>query len=674
MSIGPLLVPGGSLARAIDEYEDRPQQRAMAGAVEAALEDRRPLLCEAGTGTGKTLAYLLPAAASGLRVVVSTGTRALQEQLTQKDIPLAARALGRPIQWATLKGVSNYLCRRRAAELELYAASLGSDSSHAEEIESIREWMLATETGDRGEMGALGEESPWWERLTVTPETRLGARCPHFETCFVTMARRRAEKSSLIVVNHHLYFADLALRASSPGARVLPDHDAVVFDEAHLLEDVMTEHFSVGVSTVRTSLLARDLRDALLRAGYPMEAARVAGLIERSAGDFFGAVWGALGALFIEASRVALPEGLFASPEVQAAWFGLDNGLEAAGLRALEAAETTFGADDDARAAREQWQALARRADGLRDALATLADPAPGERSVSWGETRGRQLFLRAAPVDVAAILRERVLSQVPAAVFTSATLTCAGRFGYVRERLGLPADDCDEVRVDSPFDYASQALLYVARDLPAPGDSDFLPAACARIAELLDVTEGRAFVLFTSHRALREAEARLSDGCRYPLLVQGQAPPALLLDRFRATPGAVLLATGTFWSGVDIPGPALSLVIMDKLPFASPGDPLTAARAQRLAESGRDPFHELHLPQAALAFRQGFGRLIRRRDDRGIAAVLDGRLVGRAYGRFFTDSLPRDLPRTSILEKVRRWWRGDERGAPAPRMEAEAR
>ena len=707
---GSLLVPGGALARSLDSYEDRPQQRAMAAAVEAALEDRRPLLVEAGTGTGKTLAYLLPAARSGLRVVVSTGTRALQEQLTRKDLPLAAAALGHPIDWATLKGVSNYLCRRRAAELELYAASLGEDASQRDDIESIRSWMLATETGDRAEMGALGDDSPWWERLTVTPETRLGARCPHFETCFVTMARRRAEKASIIVVNHHLYFADLALRAAHPGARVLPDHDAVVFDEAHLLEDVMTEHFSTGVSTVRVALLGRDLRDALAHAGYPMEAARIAGLIERSAGDFFGQVWRSLAPLFGEASRVALPEGLLTSTDVQAAWFGLDGALEAAALRAMTAADelsrasgrsgrdTTSRAgelaragsgrsardptasraserssDDATREVREQWLALARRAESARDALATLADLAPGGRSVSWAESRGRQLFLRAAPVDVAPILRERVLSQVPAAVFASATLTCAGRFDYVRERLGLPVDVCDEARVDSPFDYAHQALLYVARDLPPPGEPAFIEGACDRIVKLLDVTEGSAFVLFTSHRALREAEARLSEACRYPLLVQGQAPPPALLDRFRAAPGSVLLATGTFWSGVDVPGPSLSLVIMDKLPFASPGDPLVAARAEKLAGSGRDAFDELHLPQAALAFRQGFGRLIRRRDDRGIAAVLDGRLLSRRYGRAFVSSLPPELPRTSILEQVRRWWRGEQR-PPVGAAAAEAR
>jgi len=673
MNADGLLIPGGGLARALDLYEDRPQQRAMASAVEAALEDRRPLLCEAGTGTGKTLAYLLPAARSGLRVVVSTGTRALQEQLTRKDLPLAARALGQPIAWATLKGVSNYLCRRRAAELELYAAALGDEASERVAIDDIRSWMVATETGDRAEMGALGEDSPWWERLTVTPETRLGGRCPHFESCFVTLARRRAEKASIVVVNHHLYFADLALRAAHPGARVLPDHDAVVFDEAHLLEDVMTEHFSVGVSTVRLGLLARDLRDALARAGFPMEAMRLSGLLERAAADFFGAVWRALAPIMGDASRVALPEGLFSSPDVQAAWFGLDGALEAAALRAAGAAaeEARGGADEAGRAAREEWLAMARRADGVRDALATLADPAPGGRSVSWAESRGRQIFLRAAPVDVAPILRDHVLARVPAAVFASATLTCAGRFDYVRERLGLPGDVCDEARVDSPFDYARQAMLYVPRDLPPPGEAEFLAAACDRIAELLDITEGRAFVLFTSHRALREAEARLAERCPYPLLVQGQAPAAALLDRFRARPGSVLLATGTFWSGVDMPGPALSLVVMDKLPFASPGDPLTAARAEKLAQEGRDPFLDLHLPQAALAFRQGFGRLIRRRDDRGIAAVLDGRLLGRAYGRAFVSSLPRELPRTSILEQVRRWWGGEERSIARAAAEA---
>jgi len=683
---GGVLGPGGALARALPGYEDRPEQRQMAAAVAAALEDRRPLLCEAGTGTGKTLAYLIPAAESGLRVVISTGTRALQEQLLHHDIPLAEAALGRPIKVAALKGVSNYLCRRRAAAIELGAAqrrlplapareeaaradagardeALAPELAREAELEAIRAWMLTTETGDRAELGALGEGSPWWHELTATPDTRLGPRCPRFEGCFVTRARRAADRADLIVVNHHLYFADLSLRGASPGARVLPDHDAVIFDEAHLLEDVMTEHFGFGVSTVRLALIRRDL----------IAAGQLAVGLERAAADFFAAVRRQLEPLLGDGGRATLPDGFFARPDLQVAWFDLDSALEAAELGCrLEAERAEPAPASPGQLAAEEWASLARRTGAVRQALGDLAEPEPGEgrRSVRWGEVRGGQVLLRAAPIDVSPILRERVLSQVPRAVLTSATLTAAGRFTYARERLGLPADLCDELRVDSPFDYARQAMLYVPRDLPAPASPGFTAAACARIAALLELTGGRAFVLHTSHRALREAAALLPQLTRYPLLVQGEAPPAVLLDRFRATEGAVLLATGTFWAGVDVPGPSLSLVIMDKLPFASPGDPLVAARGDALAAAGRDPFRDLSLPQAALTFRQGFGRLIRRRDDRGIAAVLDPRLVGRAYGRELLASLPAGLPRTSVLEQVRRWWQG-QAARPAPALEA---
>ena len=644
MISGQILGPGGNLARALAGFEDRPVQRRMAEAVAAALEDERPLLVEAGTGTGKTLAYLVPAVLSGKRVVVSTGTRALQEQLIAQDLPLCEAAIGRPVRAAVLKGVSNYLCRRKASALELQLA-LDAD------LEAIRDWMLWTETGDRAELGAVATESPWWELVTTTAESRLGPKCPHHEQCFVTRARRAAEKAEIVIVNHHLFFADLSLRGSSPGGRVLPDYDAVVFDEAHLLEDVMTEHFGFGVSTVRLALFGKDLAAAGLETGA----------VERSAGSFFGAVRGALGALLFD-GRVALPDGLFADPDLKAAWFELDGALEGAEIAAKAAAAR------DEEEKREEWEALSRRAAAVRAALSDLAEPdrESTKRAVRWGEARGSGLFLRAAPIDVSDILRDRVIGAVPAAVFTSATLTSGRRFTYVRERLGLTPDACDELHLDSPFDYGRQAMLYVPRDLPPPADPGFTATACARVADLCSLSGGRAFFLVTSHRALREAAALLPALLPFPLLVQGQAPPPVLLERFKSGP-SVLLATGTFWAGVDVPGPALSLVVMDKLPFASPGDPLTAARAEALEGAGRDAFAELSVPHAALAFRQGFGRLIRRRDDRGIVAVLDGRIVQKRYGQAFLTSLPPDLPRTSALEVLRRWWGDAEQAVAAP-------
>lgn len=641
---------GGPAARALDQFEDRPEQRAMADAVADALQSGISLMVEAGTGTGKTLAYLLPAATSGKRVVISTGTRALQEQLLRSDLPLAEAVLGRPIHHAVLKGVSNYLCKRRASRLEILPGTATDDES------IIRDWMYRTEVGDRAELGELGETSPLWAELTVSADNRLGPRCPHFESCFVTQARRRAERADILIVNHHLFFADLLVRQHS-GGKVLPDYDAVIFDEAHLLEDVMTEHLGFSVSAVRIAQLMRDL-DHL---GIAIDR------IEAASRQLFAAVANELRALSPDGGRVALPDGLFADPDLQEHWFAVDAALETAQLSAAAEASRLEASGDDG----ESFSLAADRSGQLRRALADIAEPDPGSGGdlVRWGEVRGRHTSLRASPIDVSRVMRDSVLPRVESAVLTSATLTSTGSFQYLRARLGLGVEECEELRLDSPFDYRSQALLYCARDLPVPSDAGFGPAARARIAELCAITGGHAFVLFTSHRALQEAAAELPAVLDCPVLVQGQAPARALVERFRQTPGCVLLGTGTFWAGVDVPGQALSLVIIDKLPFASPSDPVGAARAKLIGSRGGDPFRDYALPQAALTLRQGFGRLIRRKDDRGIVAVLDPRLLERSYGRAFVRSLPADLPRTATLEVARRFWLGQ----PAAEAPAEA-
>jgi ATP-dependent DNA helicase DinG len=665
------LGPDGALAAALPGYEDRPEQRRMAAAVSEALEGGHALLVEAGTGTGKSLAYLLPALTAGLRVVISTGTRALQEQLAHNDVPLCSKLLGRPVDVVVLKGVSNYLCRRKLRGVELASGGLFRDDA---DLDRLLGWAGRTIHGDRAELAELDDDHRLWERVTTTPDARLGPRCPHFERCYVTAARRAAERASVTIVNHHLYVADLALRLGAPGAKVVPEHDAVIFDEAHLLEDVLTEHLGFGVSSARLAFLARDLGEALRRGGDDDDpgAPGLLGRLDAAGLALFGALRTRLQPL--GEGRVALPEDLFAPDAARDAWLGLDDALADLGTLCRAVAERTAGEDERAQLRREELAALAGRAQVVRDGLATIAEPARDAGGaapdfVYWGEVRGHGVALRAAPVDVSRVLARDVLPRVSAAVFTSATLTTAGRFAYTRSRLGLLPDRVGELQVDSPFDYAAQAMLYVPRDLPDPGAAEFTAAACDRIRALCEITAGRAFALFTSHRALREAEARLAD-LPWPVLVQGQAPPAQLIARFRATPNAVLLATGTFWAGVDVPGDALSLVVMDKLPFAPPTDPLTAARARRIEEAGGDPFLELTVPQAALGFRQGFGRLIRRRDDRGIVAVLDPRLVQRRYGQIFLDSLPRGLRRTGALEPLRRFFQG---GA-TPAVAAEAR
>jgi ATP-dependent DNA helicase DinG len=639
-----LLAPGGGLARAIPHYEDRAEQRAMSTAVARALADERPLIVEAGTGTGKTLAYLIPALASGKRIVISTGTRALQDQIARHDIPLLRSMLARPFSAVVLKGVANYACRRKLAEL---ATRADSDAARR----GILDWSVDSDTGDRAEVEWLAEDAPLWRDVTTTPDARIGPRCPYFERCFVTQARRLAEQAQLVLVNHHLYFADRSLRAAFSGARVLPDHDAVIFDEAHQLEDVATEHFGARVSTHAVGDLVRDAHGAL--AGMPLWTGRatvdVIQAVERAALGLFALVRGALLALD-ENGRVPLPEGLFDHPDRQTAWFKLDTALEE--LARAADAESESPPDEPADGARASLAGVARRVRALRDDLATIAEQRQ-KSHVYWGEVRAGGTFLSASPIEVGDLIRRHVIEAGPTPIFTSATLAAAGQLAYTRSRIGLV--DAEELIVDSPFDYATQAMLYIARDLP-PVNDGFSAEAAARTRELLAITAGRAFLLFTSHRALREATARLGN-LPYPRLVQGEAPRATLIDRFRATPHAVLLGTGSFWEGVDVPGDALSLVVIDKLPFAPHVDPLVAARMQMSSERGEDPFQSVQLPAAAIALKQGFGRLIRRRDDRGIVAILDGRIVTRTYGRVFVETLPTGLPRTSALEQVKRWW-----------------
>jgi ATP-dependent DNA helicase DinG len=645
-----LLAPGGGLDRAIPHYEDRAEQRVMSAAVARAIEESRPLIVEAGTGTGKTLAYLIPALLSGKRVVVSTGTRALQDQIARHDLPLLRTILARPFTAVVLKGISNYVCQRRLTELR-------SRGDASPELTAIFEWADRSETGDRAEVEWLAEDAPLWREVTTTPDARVGPRCPHFERCFITQARRLADKAELILVNHHLYFADLALRSAFPGARVLPEHDAVIFDEAHQLEDIATEHFGARVSTQALGQLVRDAHLGLAR--MPLWTGRATDDLIRAVERRGAALFAMLRAALVgdEAGRVPLPPDLFEHPERKRAWFDLDTALEdLARVAEAEAEPPPDEVDEEDASARATLAGLARRARALRDDLATVAEQR--QRShVYWGEARATGTYLMASPIAVADLMRKHVVTASPTPIFTSATLTAASDFGYVRAQLGLEDPDIDELLVASPFDYPRQAMLYVPRDLPPPADDGFAAAAAARTLELLAVTGGRAFLLFTSHRALRDAARRLA-GAPYPRLVQGEAPRQALIERFRATPGAVLLGTASFWEGVDVPGDALSLVIIDKLPFAPHTDPLVAARMQACAQGGRDPFETLQLPQAAIALKQGFGRLIRRRDDRGIVAILDSRVVTRGYGRTFLGTLPDGLPRTSAIEQVRRWWR----------------
>ena len=665
------LGPGGALSQVLSGYEDRPSQRRMAAAVNDALLEARPLLVEAGTGTGKTLAYLTPAAASGMRVVISTGTRALQEQLAEKDVGLLRDISGSAVRVSVLKGVSNYVCQRKLA-IAAGQPTLGLGDSRdgnrrdgdRRDLDAILRWTGHTGTGDRAELGIIGEDAAVWKRVTTSADARLGSDCPFIDRCFVAKARKAAERSELIIVNHHLFFTDFALRRRGVGAKVLPDYDAVVFDEAHTLEDIIATHMGPSLSGRGVARLAADLR----RPDAQWSQRRTLDWLERCGAKFFAAVSKACPQI-TSGSRQELPEQLFRQTEIREAWLELDSALD----DIVTTADRLAALNED-HLTRSRLFSAALTAQRMRDSAAEIAEP-DGEPCGQWVEREGHganaSVRLCSAPASAAEIIGELV-ADTPATIFTSATLTAAGQFNFVRSRLGLSAQVADELQLASPFDYASQALLYLPRDLPDPGSADFCTHAAARMLALIELCSGGAFCLFTSWRALRQTAELLrpalaranatssASAAKKPqrtLLVQGDAPKNALLEMFRADGNAILLATGSFWQGVDVVGDSLSLVIIDRLPFSVPSDPLHRARMQRIERDGGDPFEQYQIPQAALHLKQGFGRLIRSRRDRGVVAVLDRRVVTKRYGREFLETLPKELPRTSALESVRRFF-----------------
>lgn len=595
--------PRGRLAAALPGFEPRTEQAALAQEIADALERGEHLLAEAGTGTGKSLAYLIPALTSGKRVVIATATKALQEQLLTKDIPAAAGALGRTVRSAVLKGRQNYLCRRSLHGLELPLFRTVED---AREYERLQDWLGTTQTGDRAEL-PFEPRATLWNDLAVGPDRCAGRRCAFLGSCFSELARERAAEAELVIANHALYFADLAVRGRSrDGPGVLPEHDAVVFDEAHRLEEAAAAWFGGRVSLAGLRQLLRDVERTCREAGSAVPARTLAG-IDESAAEL-------LGGLDPGRGRRRLTDR-----ETEAA---LEPASElAAELTELAEALRGTGEDEDA---------LAHRA------LATVADLdaclAPeGENAVAWAEPGA----FAWAPVDLSELLRERLWGRETTAVLVSATLEAR----FLRRRIGL--DDAREVAVSSPFDFRGQALLYVPRAFPEPRSPGYYQRLADEVVSLCRLSEGRALVLTSSYRALDELWERASPRLPYEVMRQGEAPRERLLDRFREEIGSVLFATATFWQGVDVKGESLSLLVIDKLPFAAPGDPLVEARCERIARAGGDWFAEYALPSAVLQLRQGFGRLIRGHGDRGVVAVLDPRLRTRAYGRRFLEALP---------------------------------
>ena len=641
-----VLGSGSPLSQSVAHWELREGQLAMAEAVESALDRENHLFVEAGTGTGKTLAYLVPAVLSGRKVIVSTATRALQEQIFFKDIPLVASALaahGVHFRAALMKGLSNYVCLRRFHEARM-SGGRGLDATFAR----IAEWAARTETGDRSELSDVPENAEGWREVSSSSETRIGSGCEYFEQCFVSRMRREAEEAQIVIVNHHLFLADLALREAARGASVLPAYDAVVFDEAHAIEDIATDFFGTRISSARVESLVRDAERTLaprpLRSPPDADPLRITLEGARNASRaFFESFLGRLSEG--ESRRVLHPQ------ELTPALFEAHQALDVQ-LAALEAS---------ARARSEEAAlTLARRTGEVRDDLrGLLADdgasdePEPGDR-VRWIEARARSVAIGASPIDVGPALRSRLFDRVSSVVCTSATLATGRTFHFAKARLGAPPE-AHELVVPSPFDFATRAVLYLPDDLPEPSAPGFDESAAARIGELVRLTDGGAFVLCTSTRAMRSIHARLPR-VGLDLMIQGEGPKHVLLERFRASGRAVLVATMSFWEGVDVPGWALRLVVLDKIPFAPPGDPVVAARCSRLDQNGGSGFAEYSVPSAAMTLKQGFGRLIRTQRDAGVVALLDRRVVRRGYGRALLAALPPAKRVRTMVELAASW------------------
>ena len=649
----------GALARVVDGYEPREGQRRMAAAVADVIHHGGTLLSEAGTGTGKTLAYLIPAILSRQRVLVSTGTKNLQEQIFFKDLPALSRALPVPFTATLMKGRSNYLCLHR---WEMYRDGVeGNTSAGGRLIESgdevllpiLKKWVAETRTGDRAELKDLPEDLPMWKGISAEAETCLGAPCPRYGDCFVTLMRQRAVESDVVIVNHHLLCADAAVRQSTFG-EVVPSCPTLVVDEAHQLEDVATQYFGVSFSNYRVDDLVRD--GERLLSGTPHDVEDLARALRRVADRsrvFFSGlsteralkIGEARARYTAEAMQEHFEDGMMLAGALE----GLEATLVLAAKRPANDSNDPNGSNDS----NELAESVRRRAGELRADLRLLMR-ADDPEFVYYVEARGRGLFLRASPIDVSRTVREAVFNRFRSVVLTSATLAVDEGFSYVKSRLGL--GEVEEVRVPSEFDYRTQALLYLPRRMPSPKSPTFAEAAARETIELLKRSHGRAFVLFTSYAVLRTVQQFVEMALDFPILVQGSAPRSVLIDQFRSTPHAVLLATSSFWQGVDVVGEALSCVIIDKLPFASPGDPVVAARIDALRAEGGDAFSDYQVPLAILALQQGLGRLIRHRTDRGVLAILDPRLKTMGYGRRFLASMP-PAPVTHDLDAVARFF-----------------
>lgn len=627
----------GLIAKHHKEYEYRAGQIKMAQAVLKAFEENKHLIVEAGTGTGKTLAYLVPAIAfalkHGKRVIISTGTKNLQEQLMEKDIPFLQKVMPKKFKAAYMKGRSNYAClyRIKKAETQPILESLDEFDS----FQKVSRWSRESETGDKAELSDLPENLSYWKDINAKSETCIGQKCADFEPCFITRMRQEAEAADIVIVNHHLFFADLNIRGNEYG-RVLPDYGAVIFDEAHLIEDIASDYFGFQVSSYQLDELVRDVErlpitDVQLNRDLTKQSAKIINLSD--------AFW----TRFVQGrgqdGRFPIPLNSFANQkktgEIEAtplgeAYFALDN--------ALGHLESTLSKLDDEST---EIESVVRRARQVRFDLDFIASQSE-KHYVYWMERRGRGMFLRASPIDVSSLLQDKLFDKVETCVLTSATLSSNGKFDFVKNRLGLNDEKTGSLVAPSSFNYEKQAIIYLPKSMPDPRSPEYTSIAANEIVKLLQITEGRAFILSTSNSAMNALYELVSMRVDFPCFVQGSMSKTGLIDRFKGTRNSVLFATSSFWQGVDVRGDQLSCVVIDKLPFAVPTDPIVAARTKFIDEQGGMSFFEYSVPNAVITLKQGVGRLIRSATDKGVIALLDSRIRTKGYGKDFLNSLPR--------------------------------
>ncbi len=642
--------PEGILAGRLPGYEYREGQLKLAEAVMRGLaapaDSGRPrlLAAEAGTGIGKTLAYLVPAALSGRRVVISTGTLNLQDQILDKEIPFIKKHIVKDLSALCVKGRQNYLCLYRWHQAT--AAPRKKFFGLGGELQAIGDWAAETASGDRAELAWLADNSPLWSAISASASQCLGGDCPEWPACYITRLRREAARSRILIVNHHLFFSDLALRRFG-NAEVLPRYEAVIFDEAHHIEETATRYFGISVSHYQVIDLARDvetLAEAELSARSREKTLQLARAMATGADRLATMLAGRTGRFDLG----TVVKGIAGWRDELAELDILFNGLA--------------GQLDNLLAYGEVWNGFLGRCRELQDALQKITGEEVDSTMIYWLERRERTVVLSASPIRVAGELQEFLYSQVQSAVFTSATLATGNRFDFFLERLGLPPET-ETLALPTPFNYRDRTLLFVPdRDFPAPGTERFPREAPQLISRLVRSSKGRALILFTSLTGMREAHEFLRNELEYPVLMQGTAPRSVLLEQFSTDVHSVLLAVASFWEGVDVPGEALSCVIIDKLPFEVPSDPVVKARVDRVREEGGNPFFDYQVPRAILALRQGVGRLMRSDSDRGVLAILDVRLFTKSYGTTFLNSLP-PSPVTRDFAEVEKFWELPDHG-----------